>query len=228
MGDCIHYKEFWRCAKDTKMKSFTPKHFIPLLQWSWKGGTLVSCHLYVCLYMCLSVLVWHTCANALAVWVLYRQLELTKLTRPDLHHVVGLFILRDVRLSVDKTVSTLYLPQYLSDPFHMCTSYQACARVIAKLQNLNFWQIFVICNFDCLFMTWDLMWIASMGNPGAAGGISERRHFSCSSFGSLVIVRLLIESFLCLRMEDWVWGGGVVGHLLSFHPSVMGSCPLSL
>ena len=34
------------------------------------------------------------------VWVLYRQLELNKLTRPDLCHAVGLFILKDVRLSV--------------------------------------------------------------------------------------------------------------------------------
>ena len=34
-------------------------------------------------------------------WVLYRQLELSKLTRPDLHHVVGLFILRDVRQSLE-------------------------------------------------------------------------------------------------------------------------------
>ena len=46
----------------------------------------------------LSILVWHTCASALSGWVLYRQLELTKLTCPDLHHAVGLFILRDVRL----------------------------------------------------------------------------------------------------------------------------------
>ena len=52
--------------------------------------------------------------SVLSGWVLYRQLELTKLTRPDLHYFVGLFILRDVRLSVrpsvDKTLSTLYLP----------------------------------------------------------------------------------------------------------------------
>ena len=34
---------------------------------------------------------------------LYRQLELTKLTRPDLHHFVGLFILRDVRQSLEYT-----------------------------------------------------------------------------------------------------------------------------
>ena len=29
------------------------------------------------------------------------RLELTQLTRPDLHHVVGLFILRDVRQSLE-------------------------------------------------------------------------------------------------------------------------------
>ena len=46
--------------------------------------------------------------------------------------------------------------------------------VIAKFKNLNFWQIFGICNLDFLFMTWDLMWITSMGNHGAAGGNSER------------------------------------------------------
>ena len=41
----------------------------------------------------------YLCKRPLTVsgWVLYRQLELTKLTSPDLHHVVGLFILRDVR-----------------------------------------------------------------------------------------------------------------------------------
>ena len=36
-----------------------------------------------------------------SVRVLYRQLELTRLTRPDLHHVVGLFILKDVRQSLE-------------------------------------------------------------------------------------------------------------------------------
>ena len=31
----------------------------------------------------------------------------------------------------------------------------------------------------CLVLTWDLMWITSMGNHGAAEGISECRHSSC-------------------------------------------------
>ena len=57
-------------------------------KWNWYSSGLSA-----------SILVWHTCASALSGWVLYRQLELTKLTRPDLHHVVGLFILKDVRPS---------------------------------------------------------------------------------------------------------------------------------
>ena len=57
-------------------------------KWNWYSSGLNA-----------SILVWHTCASALSGWILYRQLELTKLTHPDLNHVVGLFILRDVRLS---------------------------------------------------------------------------------------------------------------------------------
>ena len=41
------------------------------------------------------------CLSVRSGWVLYRQLELTKLTRQDLHHVVGLFILKDVRQSLE-------------------------------------------------------------------------------------------------------------------------------
>ena len=59
-------------------------------KWNWYSSGLNA-----------SILVWHTCASALSGWVLYRQLELTKLTRPDLHHVVGLFILKDVRQSLE-------------------------------------------------------------------------------------------------------------------------------
>ena len=32
-----------------------------------------------------------------------------------------------------------------------------------------------------IFLTWDLIWINSMGNHGAVGVFSERRHSSCSS-----------------------------------------------
>ena len=59
------------------------------------GGILVS------LRPSVRLSVRHTCASALSGWVLYRQLELTKLTRPDLHHVVGLFTLKDVHQSLE-------------------------------------------------------------------------------------------------------------------------------
>ena len=35
-------------------------------------------------------------------------------------------------------------------------------------------------------MTWDLIWIHSMGNHGTSGVFSERRHSSCSSFTCLM------------------------------------------
>ena len=50
--------------------------------------------------------------------------------------------------SVDRIVSALYLQQYSSDLFHICTSYQATSegvsRVmpVSKFKNLKFWQIF--------------------------------------------------------------------------------------
>ena len=50
--------------------------------------------------------------------------------------------------SVDRIVSALYLQEYSSDPFHICTSYQTTSegvsRVmpVSKFRNLKFWQIF--------------------------------------------------------------------------------------
>ena len=69
--------------------SVCPSEFRWSNKWNWYSSGLIA-----------SILVWHTCASALSGWVLYRQLELTELTHPDLHYVVGLFILKDVRLSV--------------------------------------------------------------------------------------------------------------------------------
>ena len=49
--------------------------------------------------------------------------------------------------SVNRIVSALYLQEYSSDPFHICTSYQATSegvsRVmpISKFKNLKFWRI---------------------------------------------------------------------------------------
>ena len=50
--------------------------------------------------------------------------------------------------SVDRIVFALYLQQCSSDPFHICTSYQATSegvsRVmhVSKFNNLKFWRIF--------------------------------------------------------------------------------------
>ena len=50
--------------------------------------------------------------------------------------------------SVDRIVSALYLQQYSSDPFHICTSYRATSEgvshvmPISKFKNLKFWRIF--------------------------------------------------------------------------------------
>ena len=49
--------------------------------------------------------------------------------------------------SVDIIVSALYLQQYSSDPFHICTSYQATSEgvsrvtFVSKCSELKFWRI---------------------------------------------------------------------------------------
>ena len=98
--------------------------------------------------------------------------------------------------SVDRIVSALYLQQYSSDPFHICTSYQATSegvsRVmpISKFKNLKFWRIFKICNFDfVIFWLWiqydSMVWVI-MRRRGVS---SERRRSSCSSLtGSSLMI----------------------------------------
>ena len=93
-----------------------------------------------------------------------------------------------VRPSVDRIVSTLYLPQYWPNPFHICTSYQTTsedvwhARFIAKFQKLKFGQIFAINNLNFVLF-WlriqyeSILWVI-MGQQRVS---SERRHSSCSS-----------------------------------------------
>ena len=52
--------------------------------------------------------------------------------------------------------------------------------VMFLLAKFEYLAIFLICL--CLFLTWDLMSITSMGNHGAAGDISDRRHSSSTCF----------------------------------------------
>ena len=75
------------------------------------------------------------------------------------YHLVRL----SVCLSVDRIVSALYLQQYSSDPFHICTSYQATSEGVAcnvrlKIQKYkNFGEFFkfvtlTLSSFDLLFL----------------------------------------------------------------------------
>ena len=108
------------------------------------------------------------------------------------YHLVRLSVCPSVRLSVcpsvDRIVSALYLQQYSSDPFHICTSYQATqegvSRVmsVSKFKTLKFWRIFLICNFHFVFfwlgIQYDSMVWVIMRRRGVS---SERRRSSCSS-----------------------------------------------
>ena len=96
--------------------------------------------------------------------------------------------------SVDGIMSALYLQQYLPDPFHIYTSYQATSVGVShvifffffffsKLKNLNFWQFLSICNFDFVLFSLgiqygSIVWVV-MGQRRVS---SECRH-SSSSFG---------------------------------------------
>ena len=105
------------------------------------------------------------------------------------YHLVRL----SVRPSVDRIVSALYLQQYSSDPFHICTSYQATSegvwRVmpVSKFKNLKFLRIFKICNFDFVIfwlgIQYDSMVWVIMRRRGVS---SERRCSSCSSLFCLL------------------------------------------
>ena len=90
--------------------------------------------------------------------------------------------------SVDRIVSTLYLQQYSSDPFHICTSYQATSEGVSRVMpvskfiNLKFWRIFKFRYFDFVIfwlgIQYDLMVWVIMRRRGVS---SECRRSSCSS-----------------------------------------------
>ena len=73
------------------------------------------------------------------------------------HHLVRLSLCQ----SVDRIVSALYFQQYSSDPFHICTSYQATSegvsRVmpISKFKNLHFVFFWLGIQYDS--MVWVIM-----------------------------------------------------------------------
>ena len=76
------------------------------------------------------------------------------------------------------------------------TSYQATSEAVsrtkslAKFLSLNLWQSFKICNFDFVFLTWDLMWITSQGNHGVAGVSQNAGVLVVLVFSIISIVRV--------------------------------------
>ena len=72
-----------------------------------------------------------------------------------------------VHPSVPHPVSAPWCIHFWLDPFHIYTSYQAtsegvsCLQFLAKLKNLNFGQIFIICNFDFVVF-WLGIWCESL------------------------------------------------------------------
>ena len=111
-----------------------------------------------------------------------------------------------VRLSVDRIVSALYLPQYSLDPFHIYKSYEAISEGViyvmlyAKFQNLNFWQLFKICN-----------WLGIQGIQYESKawviigwrGIHRTQQFLL--LYSLVVIRLEVIYFVILVWLWWMW-----------------------
>ena len=72
-----------------------------------------------------------------------------------------------VHPSVPHPVSALWHLHFWLDPFHIYTSYQVTSegvprvKLLAKFQNLNFWQFFQICNFDFVLF-WLGIWCESL------------------------------------------------------------------
>ena len=88
---------------------------------------------------------------------------------PSVHPSGGIFVSLhpSIHPSVPHTVSALLRLQFWLDPFHIYTSYQAtsegvpCVKLLAKFQNLNFWQIYKICNYDFVLF-WLGIWCESL------------------------------------------------------------------
>ena len=60
------------------------------------------------------------------------------------YHLVRLSVRPSVCPSVDRIVSALYLQEYSSDPFHICTSYQATSEGVSRVMPISKFEILAI------------------------------------------------------------------------------------
>ena len=77
--------------------------------------------------------------------------------------------------SVGRIMSALYHQQYLLDPFHICTSYQATSEGVSRVKYVSkLKKLKILANSWNLTLTWDPMWLNSMvimsGGGGGGGG----------------------------------------------------------
>ena len=112
-------------------------------------------------------------------------------------------------------VGSIWYLHILSSNFSKCVMCKVSCKIgkfefLAIFQNLQLWL--------CLVLTWDLMWITSMGNHGGGGGgISERRRSSCSGliWGPWIIANVSNWWYLTITVINssqqlsfktpWVW-----------------------
>ena len=102
-------------------------------------------------------------------WPLYYTRRFNEVERGYTGFILSVFP------SVDRMVSALYLQQYSSDSFHICTSYQAASEGVSPVKFVskftNIWEVLEI--WLCLLLTWDPIWLNSMGNHVGGGGYPQ-------------------------------------------------------
>ena len=188
---------------------YTPRNF--LLKRSWQAQ---QPSLRLVLSCAMRLLAVYQSYMILKRWFVHCGLTSSNLIIPPAStKLIGAYtcITLSVCLSVDRIVSALYLQQYSSDPFHICTSYQATSegvwRVmpVSKFNNLKFWRIFKICNFDFVIfwlgIQYDSMVWVIMRRRGVS---SECRRSSYSQIHSMPLCLWFISG-VCDFDIIWFW-----------------------
>ena len=95
-----------------------------------------------------------------------------------------------------RSISYLHI---LSSNFRSCVACKGYCK-ISKFGKIC-GKVFKFVTLICLIKTWDLIWVNSMGNCGAAEVFSERMRSSCSSFHRKAYLFLDIDKQLEVHVE---------------------------
>ena len=119
-----------------------------------------------------------------------------RINLPDTYRTHQQLDWQELIFKVTGSISYLHI---LSSYFRRCVVCKDFFKIEKVLANsLNLWLSF------CLVLTWDPIWINSIGNHGVVGVSSERRHSSCSSF---FYFRSTNWSFGCLQYSEPIHQG---------------------